>query len=78
MAGPGDFVAVIGPNGAGKSTLLSALAGLIAPAKGVVSLDGVLLPQDSAQRLGAAARLSAAKSGLRMAACRWSGWWRWD
>lgn len=43
MAGPGEFVAVIGPNGAGKSTLLSALAGLAKPAKGVVSLDGVLL-----------------------------------
>ncbi|HEY2836884.1 MAG TPA: ABC transporter ATP-binding protein, partial [Rhizomicrobium sp.] len=45
MAGPGEFVAVIGPNGAGKSTLLSALAGLVAPAKGMVSLDGVPLPK---------------------------------
>jgi len=42
-AGPGDFIAVIGPNGAGKSTLLSALAGLIVPTKGEVSLDGVPL-----------------------------------
>jgi iron complex transport system ATP-binding protein len=42
-AGPGDFIAVIGPNGAGKSTLLSALAGLIVPAKGEISLDGVPL-----------------------------------
>lgn len=40
---PGDFIAVIGPNGAGKSTLLSALAGLIVPAKGDVSLDGIPL-----------------------------------
>jgi iron complex transport system ATP-binding protein len=38
-AGPGELVAVIGPNGAGKSTLLSALAGLIAPSHGMVSLD---------------------------------------
>ena len=45
MAGPGEFLAVIGPNGAGKSTLLSALAGLIAPAKGMISLDGVPLPK---------------------------------
>lgn len=45
MAGPGEFVAVVGPNGAGKSTLLSALAGLIAPAGGIVSLDGVPLPR---------------------------------
>ena len=42
-AGPGDFIAVIGPNGAGKSTLLSALAGLIVPATGDVSLDGIAL-----------------------------------
>jgi iron complex transport system ATP-binding protein len=45
MAGPGEFVAVIGPNGAGKSTLLSALAGLLAPAKGMISLDGIPLPK---------------------------------
>ncbi|HXS06533.1 MAG TPA: ABC transporter ATP-binding protein [Rhizomicrobium sp.] len=43
MAGPGDFVAVIGPNGAGKSTLLSALAGLVVPANGEISLNGVPL-----------------------------------
>src|SRR3984885_5136933 len=50
-AGPGDFVAVIGPNGAGKSTLLSALAGLIAPASGEVSLDGVPLARFSRRDL---------------------------
>lgn len=43
MAGPGDFIAVIGPNGAGKSTLLAALAGLLVPRQGIVSLDGVPL-----------------------------------
>ena len=37
---PGDFIAVVGPNGAGKSTLLRTLAGLIAPARGRVLLDG--------------------------------------
>jgi iron complex transport system ATP-binding protein len=42
-AGPGDFIVVIGPNGAGKSTLLSALAGLIAPSGGEVSLGGIPL-----------------------------------
>jgi iron complex transport system ATP-binding protein len=50
-AGPGDFVIVIGPNGAGKSTLLSALAGLIAPASGEVSLDGIPLSQISRRDL---------------------------
>jgi ABC-type cobalamin/Fe3+-siderophores transport system ATPase subunit len=44
-AGPGDFIAVIGPNGAGKSTFLSALAGLIRPGAGEVSLDGIPLPK---------------------------------
>ncbi len=44
-AGPGDFIAVIGPNGAGKSTFLSALAGLIRPGEGEVSLDGIPLPK---------------------------------
>jgi iron complex transport system ATP-binding protein len=50
-AGPGDFIAVIGPNGAGKSTLLSALAGLIAPTGGEVSLDGIPLPRISRKDL---------------------------
>jgi len=33
-------VSVVGPNGAGKSTLLRVLAGLIAPRRGHVTLDG--------------------------------------
>lgn len=37
---PGEIVAVIGANGAGKSTLLKAMAGLIAPAEGAVTLGG--------------------------------------
>lgn len=36
----GEFAALLGPNGAGKSTLLSALAGLLPPARGAVSLAG--------------------------------------
>src|SRR5579872_2222037 len=50
-AGPGDFVAVIGPNGAGKSTLLAALAGLITPASGGASLDGIPLTRFSRRDL---------------------------
>lgn len=38
---PGDVTALVGPNGAGKSTLLRALAGLIRPAHGEVTLDGI-------------------------------------
>lgn len=37
---PGPLIALVGPNGAGKSTLLRALAGLIRPTAGQVTLDG--------------------------------------
>lgn len=39
----GAFVAIIGPNGAGKSTLISALAGLLAPDTGHVTLGDIAL-----------------------------------
>nr|WP_179817371.1 ABC transporter permease [Allostreptomyces psammosilenae] len=42
-AAPGEVVAVLGPSGAGKTTLLRALAGLPAPARATVELDGVRL-----------------------------------
>ena len=35
---PGEVTAILGPNGAGKSTLLAALAGLIAPVSGELTL----------------------------------------
>ena len=38
--GSGEVVGLIGPNGAGKTTLLSAVAGLISPAEGRVTLKG--------------------------------------
>lgn len=38
---PGKVVALVGPNGSGKSTLISALAGLLAPARGTISINGV-------------------------------------
>ncbi len=40
---PGRITGIIGPNGAGKSTLLRALAGLIVPAAGTVTLDATPL-----------------------------------
>jgi ABC-2 type transport system ATP-binding protein len=37
----GQVCALVGPNGAGKTTLLLILAGLLAPDRGTVSIDGV-------------------------------------
>jgi branched-chain amino acid transport system ATP-binding protein len=37
---PGEIVGIIGPNGAGKSTLLKAIAGLLRPRAGAITLDG--------------------------------------
>ena len=37
---PGEVVALIGANGAGKTTLLKAIAGLVTPQAGEVTLEG--------------------------------------
>jgi molybdate transport system ATP-binding protein len=42
-AAAGETVALLGPNGAGKSTVVATLAGLIAPERGVIELDGEAL-----------------------------------
>ncbi|WP_147037174.1 ATP-binding cassette domain-containing protein, partial [Sphingomonas aquatilis] len=39
----GRVTVILGPNGAGKSTLLKALAGLVTPAGGSVTLEGAPL-----------------------------------
>lgn len=53
---PGRVTAILGPNGAGKSSLLLALAGLVAPASGTVTLDGRpldrLTPAERARAIG--------------------------
>ncbi len=38
---PGSLTAIAGPNGAGKSTLLKAIAGVMSPDEGTISLHGL-------------------------------------
>ena len=46
------WTAVVGPNGAGKSTLLRAMAGLLAPERGGVRLEGKTLAEWPARERG--------------------------
>lgn len=36
----GEFISIVGPSGCGKTTILSAIAGLIKPSSGRITLDG--------------------------------------
>src|ERR1700674_5225514 len=47
----GAITAIVGPNGAGKSTLLKAIAGLIRPTSGRVSVEGTDVTGQPAERL---------------------------
>jgi branched-chain amino acid transport system ATP-binding protein len=49
----GSLVCILGPNGAGKSTTLKAIAGLVRPSRGRITLDG-----RDVTRLGPARRLA--------------------
>ncbi len=53
---PGTVTIILGPNGAGKSTLLEALAGLVGPAAGAVTLGdtplAALAPRVRARAIG--------------------------
>lgn len=39
----GEFLAIVGPTGCGKSTILNAIAGLLKPSHGTVSIDGKII-----------------------------------
>lgn len=51
----GEFFGLLGPNGAGKTTTIGLLSGLIEPARGHISIDGIDLfsrPMEAKARLG--------------------------
>src|SRR6185312_6770219 len=45
--GAGEIVGLIGPNGAGKTTTLRALAGILLPTSGQITVDGHDLASDA-------------------------------
>ncbi len=53
---PGTLTAIVGANGAGKTTLIHALAGVVPPPRGRVSIDGLdpasASPRELAARIG--------------------------
>jgi ABC-2 type transport system ATP-binding protein len=60
----GEILALLGPNGAGKTTTMRMLAGLIAPTRGAVALDGEPLTRVTANRLRARIGFLAESPGL--------------
>lgn len=67
----GKITAVIGPNGCGKSTLLRALAGLVRPDRGTISLGGTdigrIKPKQYARRVAVLPQSPVAPDGLTVA-----------
>ncbi len=48
---PGQRVALLGPNGAGKSTLMLHTNGILRPASGQVTVDGLVLSDDTVRAI---------------------------
>jgi putative spermidine/putrescine transport system ATP-binding protein len=48
----GEFIALLGPSGCGKSTALNCIAGLIAPTRGTISIDGRPLDGTPSEKRG--------------------------
>src|SRR3990172_6585204 len=67
---PGEALVLVGPNGSGKSSLLRCMAGLLRPAGGELSWDGVAIdadPEAHRARLHYAGHLDAIKAVLSVA-----------
>ena len=68
---PGRITAILGPNGAGKSSLIKAMAGLIVPYGGTVTLDGRdvtrIEPRERARHIGYLPQEGAAAWNIRAA-----------
>lgn len=52
----GEFVALLGASGCGKSTLLRAVAGLVTPTQGTVSIDGRVVSETGKNKVPASGR----------------------
>jgi iron(III) transport system ATP-binding protein len=54
--GPGEFVALLGPSGSGKTTVLRAIAGLLTPLRGTITIGGRLAVRRGREQLPAERR----------------------
>ena len=68
VVAPGETVAVLGPNGAGKSTLLGAVAGLVRPDAGRITLDDAVLAEAGRDRGDASSWLAPHLRGVSLLA----------
>jgi iron(III) transport system ATP-binding protein len=53
---PGEFVALLGPSGSGKTTVLRAIAGLLTPQRGTLTVGGQIAVSDGREQLPAERR----------------------
>jgi ABC-type cobalamin/Fe3+-siderophores transport system ATPase subunit len=84
----GELVAIVGPNGSGKSTLLRAFAGVMAPQRGTVLVDGspvhALAPAARARCVALLAAEDTAdgdvnvRDAVALGRLAHRPWWRWN